>query len=297
VVNLNPRMVNKQLSITLDPGETPEMLQTKINESMQENIFPNVGDPGKVHKFFQNVLIGMVQKFNWILVRTSPETRNWFWFHVYLKDKLLHRVLKLFRWLFKSTLITDLDKIPIKPWNNIIRIWRYNKHESLVDIWRVWNYQQQMRMPDMSDEDKAKVNPEERGKMVVNKNLKSYSARKTFLDFETTMVIMDTADRARVEIEMLRNCHSLMEMYGISDQERDKVPQYNKQPLYTAGIGKDPEYFLRFRNVPIWQVPIEVKNNEQKKHESREDKLISGRKKRTVKTSNKEGEKSKNETT
>lgn len=296
MTDLNPKMLQKEVMIDIGEGETHESIRAQIDQAMKESIFIKVADAGIVHTFFQKRLLDLVKVFNDTLTRTSPNTRRWFWFHRYQKQYLLHKALAMFRWLFRKTLITDIDNIPKKPWNNLIRIWRYNSGESIIDIWRVWFMKQVLENPLKTTEEKIKISKEDKKKFLIDNDYCCYTARKTYLDFETTMIMMDTADRSRVEIEMLRNCHSMMKMYGISPTERAKVPRYESYPLYLAGMGKDPEYFLKFRNVNVWEQPDEDKEYRpevviNEKSETKESKSINKRTTKTVQGKDEDGKK------
>lgn len=296
MTDLNPKMMQKEITIELGEGDTQESVRAQLDQAMKEDIFIKISDAGFIHRFFQKQLLNLIKVFNHALMRTSPQTRRWFWFHRYQKQHLLHKALAVFRWLFRKTLIDDIEKIPKKPWNNLIRIWRYNCHESIIDIWRVWHTKQQLNNHMKTTQEKIDITNQDCKKFLTDNDYVCYTARKTYLDFETTMVMMDTADRARIEIEMLRNCHSMMKMYGVSPTERAKVPRYENYPLFLAGIGKDPEYFIKFRNVGVWEQPNpdeeykpEVVINEKSKTE--ESELISKRATKTVQGSNKKSKK------
>jgi len=224
----------------------------------QKQIFMPVKDyDGKIKKWVKKKMMDYLYK-------NSPEMKRYLRIHHWAKRKLFQRGIKVFRRVFGKYMIRGDKEIPPEWYNNHIRIFYNSFTMGLKDTWKhmVWN------MP-------GNRNPEWRNqfkndpeiffkKSILDANQWSFCNRRDLMGIWVTEILEDTFDREWINMTMMRMTHEMMDWYGVSEEERNKVPRPGQYPIYLSSNQNNPQYHLQHQNHPvigkIWQ-PKEVVDN------------------------------------
>lgn len=219
--------------------------------------------------------------------------------HKFLKNMLLRPALKIMQHTVGKKYIIKEDKDIVRQWhNNHIRIFRHCYHQSTDDIYRLLIYgasynsargkTKETFVKEYKDGneflEKHKANWIKKGALH-----HGYFLRNLLCDIWVTEMLQDTADREWCNFFNMRVCHEMMQLYGVSMEERKKVPMPGQYPLYTSGGPYDHEYFVNNVMIPEWIHPIDRPKMEENKDGRTKEGSTTDKGERRTKTSSGEG--------
>jgi len=222
---------------------------------IRNNIFRDMPNISNTRKFIYNSMVKIVQ---WQVDKVSKITiddRRFNRIHKVVKVRIVHNALKFLEKVIGKYIIKSSDDIPKKWYNNHLRI-LYNCWElSIRDMFEILTYNQikfngneKKRKKFLKDYPTAKKFVDKSG---VNKQ-RSWTSRMMLMRLYMTEVLEDTADREMMNFFMMRVTHEMMMFYGVDVNERAKVPLPGQFPVYYSKTGSYPEYFIKGRNLPVW---------------------------------------------
>lgn len=183
--------------------------------------------------------------------------------HRSVKVRLIHPLLLFIEKKFKGYLVKDIDDIPRGWYNNHLRIYYDSFSKGLEDMWGLQHYLPVRDNPDnkhirwaKSQLGLTKRQPTMQEYVtvkVLDKGNLSQSGRMRILNIWMTEVLEDSIDREWFNFSIMRMTHSMMELYGVSEDERKKVPRPGEFPIYSSVLPTNPPYFVLNRNRPVWQ--------------------------------------------
>ena len=237
--------------------------------TVRSNIFrpisPHASIGGKWTIRFRKLLVKLIDL-------TFPTQRRYFYVHTIVKDWFTRPALKLLVRVMGKNLVTEDSQIPQHWYNNHIRLFRWCFDRGLKDMYEKWVYNQ-LCLNGQNTGEPVTEDPVQ----FMHRSIKGqpYRFRKTFLDIWTTEMLEDTADREQCNFMVMHIAHQMMQLYGVSPEERRKVPVAGVYPMYLAKGPHWPEYFVRHAMFPLWRQPQEEgdKNGEnQDKTDEKHDK-------------------------
>ena len=161
--------------------------------------------------------------------------------HRVVKQGFMHPLLKFIGKRLGRFLIKDLDELPNTWFNVMLRMMYDNYQKALDDMWTL------QFMPEYLKKHKTKE------EYLQNRyKTRSHKGRKLIFDIWMTEVMEDTIDREAFNFWMMRNTHSMMEHFGVSKKQRDKVPRPGDFPIYKASTNVNPTYFLNNIHRKTW---------------------------------------------
>lgn len=174
--------------------------------------------------------------------------------HKIIKGKLIYPMLWFIAKRMGPYLVKNIDDIEPTWNNNHLKMWYYSWKKGLNDMWiymhREMNPHRKAQTKTPSGYLKAYI-PWRYGQ--------SDWGRNFAIDIWMTEMLEDSIDREWLNFSTMNLTHQMMEHYGVSKRERDKVPRAgnNKFPVYKAGIEYNPKYFLENMEEPVWKKPEE----------------------------------------
>jgi hypothetical protein len=252
------------------------MTQKEIEEYIKKTIFRPVENDNHIHvdKYFKEVryildnkrkqLEDTKKEISMLEQLADPnygrKKKRWTFLHKKIKHPIIYSILFFLEKRMKKYLVKNIEDVPERWSNNLLRMFYNSFHKGLYDM---WIYQHRA----MNPYNKAKYGSPSQylgGNLKIDfknppskKNLSHWS-RLQILNLLLTEACEDTIDREWFNMSILNLTHMMMEFYGVSEKERDKVPRSgeNKFPVFTSGIEFHPQYFIENKDYPVWKSEI-----------------------------------------
>ena len=247
------------LLIDLKDKETLQLIERK-NIRTRCNIFQpsktrkSIKVDNEVYESTSKPVLWLRRMCMWFMDMTHADYQRWWFIHLFVKKRLLYPAFKLLERLLARYMVTEDKQIYSGWWNNHIRIFRHSWHQAVDDMYGIliWN-QSRSRAMMLGKEFK------DTQEQFIKRHSKHQSVRwrKLMCDIQVTEMLEDTADREGCNFFMLRACHEMMMLYGISVEERKKVPLPGQFPVYLSKGPHYPEYFKQNALTEKWLHPRE----------------------------------------
>jgi hypothetical protein len=250
-----------KISDGMDDNDNVKMMEVdegsalKLKKAMNQSIFR----PGKK----DNWLKERIRRFmvGWLKKNDYRQNRFHVIHHV-VKTGIVHKILKFISWKMRKYIIKDINDIPKEWWNNHLRMFYWSfADKGLYDMWLKMFYVQGYNK--FKDQYKDQQDFVDR---FINAPIMglSHGHRKLLIDIWMTEMLEDTIDREWVNMSILRLTKAMCVHYGVSETELAKIPEPGKFPVYLSITQDNPEYYFRFMDTPVWQVPKEPINAKDK---------------------------------
>ena len=174
--------------------------------------------------------------------------------HRIVKIGIVHQMLNFVRLKLGKYLVQDINDIPEQWWNNHLRIFYHSFEYGADDLWKkvyyVQGYQKFVKQGFDTPEKFVKHFKDKKGLFGYNA---SYYHRQLLIQIWMTEILEDSMDREWLNMSIMRITHEMMKHYGVSEDERNKVPKPGEFPIYYSTTANYPEYFMRYRKMPVWK--------------------------------------------
>ena len=167
--------------------------------------------------------------------------------HRVIKNSLIYPVLFFIEKRIGKYLVRKIDDIPEKWFNNHIRMFYHSFNKGLFDMW-IYKYR------GLKSKRTGKTDGEYLNDFIFKKRNLSHWSRSMLINIWCTEVMEDTIDREWFNMSIMNLAHRMMEHYGVSKKERDKVPKPGQFPVYKSMTASNPQYFINNTNEKTWRV-------------------------------------------
>ena len=226
----------KQLKVEIPEGIKEEDMQ----QAVKQTIFRPAPPDTKVQGWLRNKANKYVQK-------SDQGRKRFVRVHMIVKAKLAYPLLKCVDKYLDKYLVRSLDEIPAQAHNNILRMFFWASNKGLEDMWKKFYWT--MNPGGKKIQGDTPDGFYERTK----KNNKSHKYRETIINILLTEAAEDTVDREWLNFSCLRFTHAMMNHYGVSKEEADKVPKSGDYPIYLSTNQQNPDFFLKFIGSKVWK--------------------------------------------
>jgi len=172
---------------------------------------------------------------------SSPAMKRYRRIHHWGKRMVFQRGLKLLKRVLGKYMIKGEEDIEKYWFNNHLRIFHHSFIYGLKDAFKFHFFG--MKSPEY----KARYNndPEQFFyEFAIKPNYWSWDNRSSIINLWITEILEDTFDREWINMAMMRICHEMMCLYGVSPEEMAKVPKPGQYPIYMSPNEFNPQYQL-----------------------------------------------------
>lgn len=229
-----PKVDMKRLRQEIDQVMKHEQIErNKLREAMNEK---------------ENIIFHLekIKKHNY-----EQKSKRFKFHHKFIK-RFAQKLIPFLLNHFNPYLVRNMKDFEAKWHNNLLRIWYYSAHKGITDMWVFMH---------------REMNPHWKAKYGTPSNyMRSYipwrygdsdKFTRAIIDLQATEILEDSIDREAKNMEVLNITHEVMKLYGVKEEEMNKVPKAGEFPVWKNGYEFDPKYFLENLNQKVWEEPPE----------------------------------------